>query len=173
MKKITLTFGVFLIVLCCHKDSDFEFSGISEWDETGVLIGNYDKTDWRFDDIWNAREDALFRNVNFKSTESEKIQENYTSDYVTASKSMAFPNPAKFMLLLMIESNADTIKYVIVNNNYNIIFANKSSGKCTRWSIDVSDRKKYRANSIYRIYYKLEYINGDTEKGHGDIKIIN
>jgi len=173
MKKITLTIWVFLFLLCCDKDSDSEFSGISEWDNTGVLIGNFDKTDWRFDDIWNSREEALFKNVNFKSTESVNIKENYTSDYVTSSKSMAFPNPVKYFLCLMIESSADTVKYVIVNNNFSILFSYKGIGKIKQWNIDVSDRKKYRANSIYRIYYKLEYINGDTEKGHGDIKIIN
>jgi hypothetical protein len=173
MKKNALIIWTLLLVLSCEKDSGSVFSGITELDEEGVLIGNIDLTDWRFDDVWNEREEALFSNANFKSAKNITVQKDIISDSQAGSISRAFPNPAKSVLNFKIESSADSIEFVILGNNYNVIYSGKVVGGNLLWSLNVADRNKFSANTIYRIYYKLDHLNDNDEKGHGDIKIIN
>jgi hypothetical protein len=174
MKKNTLTIIVLLLAFSCEKDNDSVFSGITETDEEAVRVGTVDDTDWRFDDVWDAREEGLFNPNNFKSTESLQEQsKNYSTESVGLPGCIVYPNPAIAVFNFDIHSFADTLRFVIVNNNYEIIHSKKVIGGSGTWMFNSSAGSKFKANSIYRIYYKLDYVDEPAERGHGDVKIKN
>ena len=70
-------------------------------------------------------------------------------------------------------SSADTIEYVIVNNNFNIIYSMRIVGIGCAVVYNVSNREEFKANTVYRIYYKLKFSDSKVERGHGDIMVIN
>lgn len=170
MKKSVVIFFVLFLALSCEKDKESGFSGITERDIEGVLNGNVDDTDWRFDDVWNAKEESLFNEVNFITEKSSQAEaDNPPANVYT--QCVAYPNPATSMFMFNLDSDADTFRFVIVDKNYEIILAHKSLfGPCL-WSISTSDESSFKSGKIYRIYYKLNYQSGIVEKGHGDVLI--
>jgi hypothetical protein len=174
MKKITFTILTLFLIFSCEKENDSIFSGVTELDYYGERIGRVDESDWRFDDVWNDKEEMLFDHSYLKTTKYNNILNFDPSPVqILGSKCSAYPNPAKQSLILKFESNADSIKVALVNNNYDIILSSKSIGGNPAWSFDVSDRVTLKANTLYRIYYKLYYTDNEAERGHGDIKLIN
>jgi len=175
MKKIIITTLISLFVFSCEKEYESVFSGITVRDPSGIITGSTDKDDWQIDDIWNDQEEQLFNPLNFKSTEIIYMKTDPFPPIggIIGSGIMAYPNPASSVFNFEIYSMADTSRFVLVNSNYEIIIARKQNdGNCTV-GIITSNRSTFKANSLYRIYYKLEYIDGKIERGHGDIKIID
>ncbi len=173
MKIITLSIAVLILAISCEKDNELVFSGITERDEFAVPKGSTDDTDWRFDDIWNEREEGLFDVSNFKSADKFYEEMNYSTDLYAVSSCMAYPNPAVSVFNFNINSEADTLRFVIVDNDYHIIFSKQIIGGIGLWMFDSSNRDNFKLNSVYRIYYKLLYLDGSVERGHGDVKIID
>jgi hypothetical protein len=175
MKNLALVFILFSLFVSCEKDQDGAFSGITKTDEQGSAVGSVDRTDWRFDDVWNRKEEALFNPNNFSSVKNSFHTQDSTIGvgFITESRATAYPNPAKEVLIFTIKSDADTIMFVMVDGGYNMILAKKHIGGNGSWSVDVSNRQIFKTNRLYRIYYKLEYADHNAERGHGDFKVID
>jgi hypothetical protein len=172
MKPILTTTFVLILLLSCEKDKETGFSGITERDIEGVLTGIVDDTDWRFDDVWNAKEESLFNEINFITEKcSQAGSGDSPSDFLLPSKCLAFPNPTASMFLFNMDSDADTVRFVIVDENYEIILTQKASGGDGLWGISTSNPSNFKSGNIYRIYYKLDYQSGNAERGHGDVMI--
>jgi hypothetical protein len=170
MEKIIFTILTIFLVFSCEKENDFFFSGITERNNNGIP-GSVDETDWRFDDVWSEKEEKLFDPNNFEDT---YYITGWPDINVPSSNCEFFPNPVEKYFHIRFLSSADTLEYVIVNNDYDIILSYKEVGIFTGVRIiDTSDRDKFKANTIYRIYYKLKYLDGKVERGHGDILIRN
>lgn len=170
MKKSVVFFFVLFLAFSCEKDKEPGFSGITERDIEGVLNGNVDDTDWRFDDVWNAKEESLFNEDNF-ITENSSQAESDNPPANVYKQCVAYPNPATSAFNLRIDTGADTVRFVIVDKNYGIIHAKKISEGIMVWMFDVSSQSEFSSNSVYRVYYKLDYLDGTVEKGHGDVMI--
>ncbi len=164
-------FIVFVLLLAsCEKDKETSFSGITERDIEGMPFGTVDETDWRFDDIWNAKEESLFNEINFTTKKSAQDGlDDLPADFLLSC--VAYPNPATSAFNLRINTDADTVRYVIVDKNYEIIHAGKTSGGISVRMFDVSNESGFSSNAIYRIYYKLDYLSGTIKRGHGDVMI--
>jgi len=173
MRNLKLVVLTFLFSISCEKENESIFTGITERDYEGYLVGNVDETDWRFDDVWIEKEENLFDSSNFKTTQGTAESDPNIPDLGEVSSSAVFPNPANSVFNFMINSTADRTNFVLVNRNYDIILAKRQNGGNIHWQINVSDHNKFKVNDIYRIYYKLEYAVDSVERGHGDIKIIN
>jgi hypothetical protein len=175
-KKIFLYILIVLLLLSCKKEAEYYFTGITERDTEGLISGNIDKSDWKMDDIWNEREEQLFDTTTFKYSNSKAIAENTNRSIMNMmeeSRCFAYPNPAKSVLILRAQSEGITFRFVMVDNSFHIIYSgNQKIFTSLSYSLNVSDRKLFRVNNIYRVYYKIEYDNGNVEKGHGDVKII-
>lgn len=170
MKKNVFIVLVLLLAFSCEKDKESGFSGITERDIEGVLNGNVDDTDWRFDDVWNAKEESLFNEVNFITEKSSQAESDNPPANVY-KQCVAYPNPATSVFMFDMNSNADTVRFVIVDENFKIILAHKSLFGTDSWGISTSDQNSFKSGNIYRIYYKLDYQGGTVEKGHGDVMI--
>lgn len=172
MKRNILIVFVLLLAFSCENDKESGFSGITERDPLGMLIGDADDTDWRFDDVWNAEEESLFDPVNFIPEKSSQAgSDNPPADFLLPSESLAYPNPATSTFYFNIDSDADTVRFVIVDKNYEIMLAKKAIGGAGLWGISTSSQSSFKSGSIYRIYYKLDYQGGTVERGHGDVMI--
>jgi hypothetical protein len=177
MKRFLSYMLVILLLLSCKKESEYFFTGITERDADGSIAGSIDKSDWKMDDIWTEREEHLFDTNTIKYAGDEAIAENSILSEVNVieeSSCSAYPNPAKSILILRIQSDGTTFRFVIVNSNYNIIYSkNQKILSPLSFALNVSERNVFKLNNIYRVYYRIEHENGNVEKGHGDFKIVD
>jgi hypothetical protein len=173
MKKITFAILLSLSIFSCEKENDSTFSGITVRDSYGNSSGNIDGTDWKFDDVWNEKEEKLFDSSIETTTTSNIFNDVPPIDHIIDSKCIAYPNPAKENLVLKFESDADRIKFVLVDFNYDIILSSESNGGNATWILNLTDRNIIKLNTLYRVYYKLYYTDNEAERGHGDIMMIN
>jgi len=176
MKRLLTFLSIVLLLLSCKKEAEYFFTGITERDMEGVISGNIDKSDWKMDDIWNAREEQLFDTIPVKYANGKAIAENTIRsgmNIIEESSCFAYPIPAKSILMLRAQSEGITFRFVVVDNSFHIFHSkNLKIYGTINLALNVSDRKVYKVNGIYRIYYKIEHDNGNVEKGHGDFKII-
>jgi hypothetical protein len=176
MKRFLSYMLIILLFSSCKKESEYLFTGITERDTDGLIAGNIDKSDWKMDDIWTEREEHLFDTITIKYADNEAVGENLNRskmNLIEKSSCLGYPNPVYSILILRIQSVGITFRFVIVNSNYNIIDSgNQKVSTPLSISLSVSDRKNYKLNDIYRVYYRIEHVNGNVEKGHGDFKIV-
>jgi hypothetical protein len=160
--KISLVFCLLLTNSC--KKELINAHGITETDSIGNNIGAVDASDWRFDDSWNSKEQALF---NFADTVN-------TTGFLQADNNfgIAFPNPASNVINFHFSSNKLTlVKWVITDENLHPLQKNYftvSGGY--NFAVDLSTGG-YTPGNYYRIYYAL-YAQGGIayRRGHGDFK---
>ncbi|MBN1145221.1 MAG: hypothetical protein JXA72_12400 [Bacteroidales bacterium] len=170
MKRHVFIVFVLLLAFSCEKEKEANFSGITERDIEGVSVGAIDDTDWRFDDVWNAKEESLFNEINFITKKSSRAEsDDSPADFLLFC--VAYPNPATSMFTFRLNSDADTVRFVIVDENYEIILTQKALGGDGSWGISTSSPGNFKSGNIYRIYYKLDYQSGNIERGHGDVMI--
>jgi hypothetical protein len=131
-----------------------KFTGITQTDNFGNILGNPDTTDWRTDDHWTAREMALFRDSVDNDCPSKKF------------RIIFFPNPCrkKSTLYAFKDSNV-RLAIRLVDKDMNVIMSNDSIYK-SGMEFNLSS---FKTDDTIRLYYK--FIVGDSceYRGHGDI----
>jgi len=162
-QKIAFVFSLVLLVLSCKKEV-INAHGITYTDAIGNNIGAVDASDWRFDDSWSSKEQALF---NFADTVN-------TTGLLQADNNfaIAYPNPASNAINFHFSTNRSTlVKWVITDEklnpllkNYFIISSNYG------FAVDLTSGG-FSSGNYYRLYYAL-YSQGGVlyKRGHGDFK---
>jgi hypothetical protein len=163
VQKILFTFSLVLFVLSCKKEV-INAHGITYTDAIGNNIGAVDASDWRFDDSWNSKEQALFNFADTVNTNGLLQSDN--------NFAIAYPNPATTVINFHFSSNRSTlVKWVITDEklnpllkNYFIISSNYG------FAADLTTGG-FSSGEFYRIYYAF-YSQGGVlyRRGHGDFK---
>ena len=163
MNKILLPIFLFAIIVSCKKDK-INARSITSTDALGNVTGSVDASDWRFDDSWNSKEQALF---NFADTVN-------TTGLLQADNNfaIAYPNPATTLISFHFATNKSTLaKWVITDEELHVLmkgyFIFNSNYDFT---IDLTNAG-FSTGNYYRIYYGL-YSQGGVlyRRGHGDFK---
>jgi len=177
MKKILFVFLFFSLFACKKEETEIAFSGITYTSGTGEIMGSVDQSDWRLDDVWTDHEKSIFYSDEFSEL---SLLENNNSFVLKSAYEIvplenffpAYPNPVQYQFSLSIYRSASIFKLALVNSSFEILTAiqhNEFSGG--NFNFDVSERSAFQAETIYRVYYLFEYIDRETEYGHGDILI--
>jgi hypothetical protein len=158
MKNFYLLIFALLVLTtsCSKKDENSVFTGITNRNELGELIGSADETDWNFTDNWNDIESSLFTN----SFDTDCEIDNTWGI-------MAYPNPCNNLVYINHYVGSDkTVAYRIVNSSYQVLFSTNNASSNMAFLFDSLNIKK----QTVRVYYKV--LGEDCElRGHGDIKI--
>jgi hypothetical protein len=157
-------------LVSCEKDSSSDFSGITETDEFGLLIGSIDYTDWQTDDVWDAKEEAIFENTSIsysdlklKSLTAVSPANEYKIVYP------AYPNPSFGPIVFSFGSEVVKVSLAIVNQDFDVLMKLDLVDQNSIY-FDLSSLPK---NTIHRLYYILEIKDGNRLKGHGDVQILD
>lgn len=173
-KKLGLVF-MFVALISCGDNSEGIFTGITETDEQGVLMGSVDDTDWGHTDSWGEKEENLFNPANFTNELISYFDNRVkVTDAVSPSSSFhkigpAYPNPVRDIVVIPIRTNVASVKMVLVNENFDTLLQIETSNTI---ELVISNVSGVVANQIYRLYYQMEFEDGTLERGHGDIKMI-
>ncbi|HEY3369254.1 MAG TPA: hypothetical protein VGK10_00320 [Prolixibacteraceae bacterium] len=173
MKKGTLVNVIFIVsLLACNKskenlpaDSKIYFKGITKMDDMGYSLSSPDTTDWRFDDKWTAKEEALFTTTTFNTP---------TIKYST--RIILYPNPFQSIFRINLNNMPDSSYLAIrlVDKDFNIILKKDSivlSINLCPQVISGNDTMLISGYDTLRLYYKMiDHLNYEF-KGHGDILI--
>lgn len=173
IKKFPILISILLLVVSfsCDKTEDADiksssFSGITETDSQGNLIGNIDETDWTLDDEWSEKEEAIF-DVFSKNTNITKLY--YFEDDIIIN--CAFPNPCNNYVIISFSFLPGTLlQMALVDNDFKLIDFYTADYSVGMIYIDLTELE-LQNNSIYRFYYRFVRPGSYTYKGHGDIKI--
>jgi hypothetical protein len=186
--KYLVLFSLSLALGACSKNStptptiDFGANdGYTIRDSRGMLTYAADPTDWTLDATWNDSETALFAKYNLSLTQPPALANGWTI--------IAYPNPipvdgrntvlAEFNQLgVTIPTGAGAgelrMAYTIVDANYTVQAEGDVSNSNKGFNVVFQyDAAKFRANTLYRIYYVMYNDTNKTVyyKGHGDVKV--
>ena len=162
--RLFLAFIMSLLFFACSKDNNevITISGITERNNNGELIGNFDGTDWLNDNNIPEIVNSLF---NFEDTA------NYETAEISTVEIVEYPNPVENIFNLHFNlSNETVIKFVIVDESLKVYYKYASKLNAGNNLLAIQTEQLPR-NKYFRIYYAF-YDNSRTiyYKGHGDIK---
>ncbi len=166
-----VTVVLFVVLFSCDKTEDKEiisadFSGITETDNQGNVIGKIDNTDWQLDDEWSEKEEAIFNLTSNKTVEQDA---SYLEDDIIIN--YAYPNPCdNYVIITFSFSPGTLLQLALVNNDFELIYYYTADYTESLIYVDLSELD-LQNNTIYRFYYQFVRPGSTTYKGHGDIKI--
>ena len=132
-----------------------KFTGITQTDKFGTIVGRADSSDWRTDDVWIKEEKALF---NASYTESAPQPEQL--------KVLFYANPCRGQSVVYVKKDSTTRMSVrLVDRDFNVLFS-KDSIYENKLLLGLNT---LTSNDTVRLYYKFIDINNNEFKGHGDI----
>jgi hypothetical protein len=167
------TFSFFLIIslflISCPKDktelpeNTITITGITACDETGLLTGEVDTTDWNADAAFPDEVNTL---LNFTDTL------DYSYVYNSTISIFAYPNPFENQFSFTVSSTENTImKYMIVDESLKVYTKGALNLNTGNHTISILTDNLFPANKYYRMYYALyNYTKTVYYKGHGDLK---
>ena len=159
MEKSFIRYCLILIVFfigCKPKPESLKFTGITHTDKLGTIEGKPDTSDWRSDDIFTQRENALFNGPLTKACNPQKI------------RIVFYPNPCRTKSTLFAFKDS-TVRLAIrlVDKDLNVIMSNDSIMKAGL-ELNLSS---YKTDDTLRLYYKFISKDGCESNGHGDIYV--
>ncbi|MBS2097910.1 hypothetical protein [Carboxylicivirga linearis] len=158
MRGRNIIFILLLVLIwsCEKEEVNPEFGGITETDDTGIVLKS-DDNDWTFYESWSNQIEDLFSG----GYESDCSLDSYLYQV------SAYPNPCVDNCFLKISMPmGHTFHYRIVDEDLNVLLSGETSN--TSLKINVSEIGK--TNEVVRMYYKI--LNHSCElRGHGDIMI--
>ena len=188
MKKLLYTFlAVSMIFSACEEEDAAPslpiFTGITETQSTGEIVGNIDSSDWTLDYSWSQVEKNLFSNYN-------DLTHNYN---VYNMIMLAYPNPTYDVVEIAIGSIENVnITMIVVDNQFNQIITDSYdivggpplpqdslTGNVTiddsfvsRHSYSLQLHPIAPGNNLRRFYYIATRNDTCFYKGHGDVMEI-
>lgn len=146
------------------------FGGITATDNNGALIYDNDSTDWKVNENWNIKEEALFniKRDNYCFSEEVIIIPPFTSSLRVIS---VYPNPNTGRFIIeTFDSTNYSLLVRIVDRDYNVLESFDTTASYTQGTFfDLRDLNII--NDTIRVYYKI--IEEDCElKGHGNLLIL-
>lgn len=174
MKKGILISIIYVVVLLACKeenenasiDTKIHFKGITKIDEEGYLTAPPDTTDWRFDDRWTAKEEALF------PTHNQPLNLDCSAQIIL------YPNPFQdlFRINLQKMPQSSRLSIRLVDKDFNVLMKKDSIVRSITLIpyVIVGKDTLGLATAGYdtlRIYYKLIDALNNEFKGHGDVLI--
>lgn len=166
-RSIILLTLVLSINFGCKKedkpDNLITISGITERNEYGVPTdpGDFDQTDWRFDDIWPQLIENLFNQDN-----PEHALPTEQSPLGILALVSCYPNPVIGGIMYLKFPSNMYYDFRIVDSNLNIYYERDYQNRLIAFTDSV-----FKNNELYRVYYKL-YYESKVYRGHGDFKFI-
>jgi hypothetical protein len=160
MKKYLFLIVIPLLIGSCKENATEEpviFSGISVYDEFGVLISE-DTTDWQLLDRWQSVEKQLFDE-----------QMPFCDTTGGGFSVFAYPNPCSEMLVLdFTQPGSHLISLRLVDQDFNVLYS-KDTTVSNSWILN-PEYLTFNGDMI-RLYYKFSDENCEF-RGHGDIRVI-
>lgn len=152
---ISLTILVLMVLGCAPKKPEsMKFSGVTLMDKFGTFDGKPDTTDWRCDDVWTAREAALFKD----SIDNECAPKHY--------KVLFYPNPCRQKSTLFAFKDPKVRMAIrLVDKDMNVILSNDDVNP-RGLEFDLSS---FKTDDTIRVYYKFFAGDSCEYRGHGDI----
>jgi len=172
MKHFYVLLLIAALLSSCQKETVAtapDFSAHTVTDESGVITGVTDSTDWTYDDTWTQQEFAL---VSFKGTDTLA-----TTDTLTGSIEVhpLFPNPCDSSFTLSATAEYPCkMKLAFVNADMEMLqykFAILATGK-NNFAFNFQSLTAFKNNENYRVYYAFcNFKDSIFYKGHGDFRI--
>jgi len=158
MKKRLFYVGLMLVPLfaSCNtsKPKSEKFTGITQMDNFGTVQGIQDTTDWRCNDSFTDKENALFPE---SSAEPCKL---------VSYKTIFYPNPCrKKSTLYFVKDPSVRVAFRLVDKDFNVIMS-KDSIYNSPLEFDLSS---FKTDDTIRLYYKFITKDKCEYNGHGDI----
>jgi hypothetical protein len=147
------------MVGCQTKDTSpkIKFSGVTQTDKFGTVVGKADSSDWRLDDKWVDKEKALF---NATYNDGGSLPENLSVVF--------FANPCRGQSVLYIKKDTTVrLSVRLVDKEFNVLFS-KDSIYDNKLLLDLNS---LAMNDTVRLYYKFIDDKNNEFKGHGDIHL--
>ena len=163
MKIFKLSLVACLLISCfaCEKEdtetAQVFFSGITNRDGNGNENGNVDPDDWNLNVTFNAQERALFPADNLPIC---------TDALDTVYSVYVYPNPCSGIFVFGSIIQMDRIALRIVDDNYNVLFAQDS---LTSPSLSINEQGDGGSRMV-RMYYSV-YNDTCKYQGYGDISL--
>ena len=159
--------GIVFFTLSCNPepsttDPEIPFTGVTLMDENGASLGVSDPSDWRTDDIWVAKEKALFP--------ATKDLKNCPSDPTLEAYACA-PNPTPGRLFLGYHL-PDSMEVDVCNVDRDFKTLNRwdAAGLGPGYNLIVLDMDSIPLKDTIRVYYQIRRPGvACAVRGHGDV----
>ena len=194
-KTVLHRFILLLIPLAIScNDPSLNFSGITETNNIGEVIGHVDSSDWLLDERWSQNELALFPDIdkNALNNDGKSVPEDFMSKVLGKGRvglpaeyiGPAYPNPATTGVAVHVSiKESEDRAIVLVDKNFNVLVRMNNFysvdlifdpiiASAAFFQIPDESKVEVRAGATYRFYYYFKFSDSDYYlKGHGDILI--
>jgi hypothetical protein len=145
------------------EDEPIYFSGLTTVDASGTTLGETDTTDWRFDDVWTAKEKALFPANSLLTC----LLKSDSLDGVFLQ-----PNPCKEVFLAGFQTPfGATWHFRWVDENFKVLKKFDWENPTIGYNALLIQTDSFPKDTI-RLYYEVLH-GACVHRGHGDILIQN